>query len=378
MALQRPPWPAPIQALAPELVERMPDGGSVLVDTIAVVLWIGVTAYAVLGGADFGAGFWDLVAGGARRGARPRALVDVSIGPVWEANHTWLIFVLVLTWTAFPAVFAAVTTTLYVPLLFAAVGIVLRGSGFAFRHATHDFAARRAFGAMFAVSSLLTPFFLGVVLGAIAAGNVPVGGNASAPWASWWTAPALWAGVLAVVATAFLAAVNLIREARARQLGDLETYFRRRALASGAITGVWAVVGLVVVREDVPGLWSGLQGDARWVVVLSAVSGVAALVLVARRVVTGTRELAVVAVAAIVWAWGLAQRPDMLPGPEGITIAGAAASPPTMWALLVAVALIVVFVGGALALLFRLDQRGVIEDESVEAEAASNLPDPAR
>jgi cytochrome d ubiquinol oxidase subunit II len=352
----------------------MPDGGSVLVDGIAIVLWIGVTAYAVLGGADFGAGFWDLVAGGARRGARPRALVDVSIGPVWEANHTWLIFVLVLTWTAFPAVFAAITTTLYVPLLFAAVGIVLRGSGFAFRHATQDFASRRAFGEMFAVSSLLTPFFLGVVLGAIAAGNVPVGGDASSPWASWWNAPALWAGVLAVAATAFLAAVNLIREARSRHLGDLEAYFRRRALASGAVTGMWAVLGLVIARDDVPELWSGLQGDARWVVALSAVAGVATLLLVARGVVTGTRELAVVAVAAIVWAWGLAQRPAMLPGPEGITISEAAASAPTLWALVVAVALIVVFVGGSLALLFSLDQRGVIEDESVEEEAAGNVP----
>src|SRR5581483_8914932 len=106
-----------------------------MTDVVSAALLVGVVAYAVFGGADFGAGFWDLTAGGAERGRRPRALIDRSLGPVWEANHTWLIYCLVVLWTAFPTGFAAIMTTLYVPLGLAALGIVLRGSGFAFRKA---------------------------------------------------------------------------------------------------------------------------------------------------------------------------------------------------------------------------------------------------
>src|ERR1700710_2065737 len=119
-------------------------------DAVAAVLFFGVTAYAVFGGADFGAGFWDLVAGGAKRGERPRALVDHSIGPVWEANHVWLIFVLVFMWTGFPTAFATICEVLFLPLTFAGFGIVLRGSAFAFRKFAPSLAQARLFGAMFA------------------------------------------------------------------------------------------------------------------------------------------------------------------------------------------------------------------------------------
>ena len=121
-------------------------------DIVLAVLWIGVTAYAVLGGADFGAGLWDLIAGDAESGRRPRELIDRAITPVWEANHTWLIFDLVVLWTAFSEAFAAVMSTLFVPLTLAALGIVLRGSGFAFRHVTKRLEAQRLFGAAFALS----------------------------------------------------------------------------------------------------------------------------------------------------------------------------------------------------------------------------------
>ena len=103
-------------------------------DAVAIVLWIGATLYVLLGGADFGAGLWDLLAGDAARGARPRALIDRVLTPVWEANHVWLIFLLVFTWTGFPEAFAAIMSTLFFPLMLAALGIVLRGAGFAFRH----------------------------------------------------------------------------------------------------------------------------------------------------------------------------------------------------------------------------------------------------
>ena len=142
-------------------------------DIAAGILWFGVTAYALFGGADFGGGFWDLIAGGAERGERPRALIQRSLTPVWEANHVWLIFILVVLWTSFPKAFAAIMTTLYIPLALAAVGIVLRGAGFAFRKELESLTARRAAGASFALSSVLTPFFMGAVAGAIATGRCP-------------------------------------------------------------------------------------------------------------------------------------------------------------------------------------------------------------
>src|SRR3954463_12140908 len=143
----------------------------------AVVLFVGVVAYAVLGGADYGAGFWDLTAGGARRGREPRHLIDETLAPVWEANHVWLIFCLVMLWTAFPRAFAAIMTTLYLPLGLAALGIVVRGSGFAFRKVVVRTSYQRLAGAAFAASSVVTPFFLAAVGGGIASGRVPLRGH---------------------------------------------------------------------------------------------------------------------------------------------------------------------------------------------------------
>ena len=139
----------------------------------AVILWTGASFYAIFGGADFGGGFWDLIAGDAKKGWEPRMAIQRSLTPVWEANHVWLIFILVVLWTAFPTAFSAIFTTLYVPLILAVLGIVLRGSGFAFRKSIEGLNEQRAAGATFALSSVITPFFMGTVVGAIAAGNVP-------------------------------------------------------------------------------------------------------------------------------------------------------------------------------------------------------------
>src|SRR4051795_4456987 len=133
----------------------------------------GIPAYALFGGADFGAGFWDLTAGGARRGAAPRQVIGHSIGPVWEANHVWLIFCLVVLWTGFSEAFASITLTLFVPLSIAAFGIVLRGASFAFRKTVFATRDRRNFGAAFAISSLIVPYCMGAVVGAVATGRVP-------------------------------------------------------------------------------------------------------------------------------------------------------------------------------------------------------------
>src|SRR3954467_12359435 len=179
----------------------------------AVILFAAVTVYAVLGGADFGAGFWDLVAGGAKRGERPREVIDHSIAPVWEANHVWLIFVFVLLWTCFPEAYASIMLTLFVPLTLAAFGIVLRGAGFAFRKAVLRTRDRRSFGAAFALSSVLVPYCFGAVVGSIASGRVPSGGKAGDPWTSWVNPTSMLTGVLAICVAAYLASFFLVWDA---------------------------------------------------------------------------------------------------------------------------------------------------------------------
>src|SRR3954470_23100688 len=178
----------------------------------AGALFAGVMADGLFGGADFGSGFFDLTAGGAERGAELRTLVDHSIGPVWEANHVWLIYVLVTWWTAFPTTFAAAMNTLFIPMLLALAGIVLRGASFAFRKYSATLGQARLFGAVFAGSSLITPFFLGCVAGAIASGRVPAGGCGSL-FSSGVGAASIFGGLIAVGTCSFLAGVFLTADA---------------------------------------------------------------------------------------------------------------------------------------------------------------------
>src|SRR6478672_3931284 len=181
--------------------------------TAALILFAAITTYAVFGGADFGAGFWDLVAGGAKRGERPREIIDHSIAPVWEANHVWLIFAFVVLWTCFPEAYASIMLTLFVPLSIAALGIVLRGASFAFRKAVLRTRDQRNFGAAFALASVLVPYCLGAVAGAIASGRVPSGGEAGDPWSSWVNPTSILGGLHAIATCAFLSAVYLVWDA---------------------------------------------------------------------------------------------------------------------------------------------------------------------
>ena len=217
-------------------------------EVVAAILTLGVTMYAVFAGADFGGGMWDLLSGQSGEGDRAQAQIDSSIAPVWEANHVWLIFVLVVAWTAFPPAFSAVMSTLYIPLALAALGIVLRGSGFAFRHALpgplHDPATR-----VFGVSSVLTPFFLGTVVGAIASGEVPADGNGD-PTASWTGVLPLLTGAMFVAAAAYLAAVFLVRDAGASGDEGLQRYFARRALVAAVVAGAAALAGIFALKAD--------------------------------------------------------------------------------------------------------------------------------
>ncbi len=231
-------------------------------------------AYALFGGADFGAGFWELTAGGPEQGQRPRGVIEHSIGPVWEADHVWLIFIFVVLWTSFSEAYASITLTQFVPLTIAALGIVLRGASFAFRKAVIAPRARRLFGGAFALSSVLVPYCMGAIAGGIASGRVPAGGVAGDPVASWINPTSTVAGVLAIAATAYLAAVYLVWDAR--RLGDREMaqYFRRRAVAAAVAVAVVGAAGIFVLRADAPYLFDGLTSRALPLVILGVGCGV--------------------------------------------------------------------------------------------------------
>jgi cytochrome d ubiquinol oxidase subunit II len=329
-------------------------------DAVAAVLWVGVTLYAVFGGADFGSGFWALVAGGRERGKRARDLIDWAIGPVWEANHVWLIFMLVTLWTAFPEAFASVMSTLFIPLCLAAVGIVLRGAGFAFHRVAERRSGRRLAEAAFAVSSVLTPFFMGTVVGAVASGRVPVGNAEGDPVTSWLNAVSLLLGALFVAAGAYLAAVFLVSDARRFGDRELVSYFAVRALGAAVVAGALAVAGIFVLRDDARYIYDGLTSEGLPLALVSLACGVGALVLLWRGARRGVRPLAVGAVVAVIWGWGAAQYPYLLP--QTLTIEEGAGASETLTAVLVVFGIAVVVVLPALALLFTLDQRSLLEE----------------
>jgi cytochrome bd ubiquinol oxidase subunit II len=335
-------------------------------DAVAAVLWIGATMYAIFGGADFGAGVWSLLArGGADGGRRPRELIDWAIGPVWEANHVWLIFVLVVLWTGFGPAFEAIFSTLFIPLSLAALGIVLRGAGFAF-HKT----ARRARGrswaeAIFGVASLLTPFFMGTVVGAIAAGRVPAGNAAGDEVTSWLNPLSFVIGALFLATSAYLASVFLVDDARRAGAADLERYFVQRASIAALVTGALAALGLVVLHNDARYVFDGLTGDGLPLVVLSLVCGIGVLVLLRRGALRGARPLAAGAVAAVIWAWGVAQHPYLLP--QSLTIDDAAAPTVVLNSLLIIFGVAVLVVLPSIGLLYTLVQRKLVQETSAPA-----------
>jgi cytochrome d ubiquinol oxidase subunit II len=338
----------------------------------AVVLLIGIVAYAIFGGADFGAGFWDLTAGGTDRGTAPRGVIDHSIAPVWEANHVWLIFILVVLWTSFSEAYASIFLTLFVPLTIAALGVVLRGSSFAFRKAVTPLKQRRAFGAVFASSSVLVPFCFGAVAGAVASGRVPAGGVAGDPVDSWINPTSILGGLLAVCVCAYLAAVYLVFDAHRLSDDDMVEYFRHRAVIAAVVAGVVALGGIFVLRADAEYLFDGLTSRALPLVILSALCGVGSLVLLVRANHRGARLLAIGSVASVIAAWGVAQWDYILP--ESLTFEDAAAPSGTITAVIVATVLAVVLVVPSFVLLFRLDQRGLLPEEGVDDPTESPSP----
>jgi cytochrome d ubiquinol oxidase subunit II len=317
-----------------------------------VLILVGLAAYTVLGGADFGAGLWELTARG-ERGAALRDHTHRSMAPVWEANHVWLIFVLVMAWTCYPEAFGSIVSTLTIPLFVAGVGIILRGAAYALRAGSTTPREEGAISLLFAFSSILTPFALGLVVGGIASGRVPVGNAQGDEITSWWNGTSLLIGVLAVATAAYIAAVYLAADARRTESHEIAEAFRTRALVAGVLAGALAVAGPFVLSSDAPDIYDGLTSGAGLVaLVASALAGVAALALVATRRYGLARVAAATAVAAIIAGWGLAQEPYILL--PDLTIDEAAANDATITAVLIGFGVGALILIPSLAYLFRL------------------------
>ncbi|HEX3873577.1 MAG TPA: cytochrome d ubiquinol oxidase subunit II [Solirubrobacteraceae bacterium] len=336
-------------------------------DLPLVFAGIGLVLYTVLAGADFGAGFWQLFPGRGKPGERIREHAHHAMAPVWEANHVWLIFVITVIWTAYPIVFASVASTLTVPFLIAALGIVLRGTAYATRSGSASSRETAAIDTVLAASSILAPFALGTMVGAIASRRVPVGNAAGALWASWTSPTSILIGVLAVATSAYLAAVYLAADARRLEQADLAAAFRRRALAAGVCAGAVAVAGIAVVHGDAHPLYERLlHTDAIAGLMLSVLAGGATLVLVGRSRFEAARVTAALAVAAMIAGWAIAQNPILLPG---LTIAAAAAPHDTLVCVVVAIVAGGVILFPSLGLLFRLVLIGQLDHASPQTLA---------
>jgi cytochrome d ubiquinol oxidase subunit II len=326
-----------------------------LAEVVLGAAFAGLVAYALFGGADFGGGVWDLLAGGTERGRPVRDRIERSIGPVWEANHVWLIFVLVVLWTGFSRAFAAAVTTLYLPLTLAGFGMIARGAAFAYRKSVSTPGMRRFFGAAFALSSLLTPFFLGAVVGGVASGRVPPGIAEGDVLGSWANPTSLLGGTLAVLVCAYLAAVFLCGDARRDGEHDLADAFRRRALVTAAVTGAVGLAGIAVLHADAPELFDGLVGRGLPVVVSSVVAGLGALALLLARRYTAARIASALAVTSILIGWAVGQYPYVLL--PSLTVDQAATGRTTLVALLVALGAGALVLVPSLTCLYVLFQR---------------------
>jgi len=339
-----------------------------------VFILAGLALYTVLGGADLGAGLWQLVAARDRDGQSVREFAHRAMGPVWEANHVWLIFVLTVFWTSYPKAFGSITSTLAVPLFIALLGIILRGISYAMREGAATPRESGRIDTRLALSSILVPFALGAAIGGIATNRVPVGNAAGHMWSSWLNPTSIVIGTLAVATSAYLAAVYLAADAAHDGDEVLERHFRLRALACGVIAGAIAIGGLFVVNADDHALvHSLLHGRALPAVIVSGVAGLATLLLVYRRRYELARYAASLAVAAVVAGWALSRWPTILPG---LSVHQAAAGHDTLVCVVVAVLGGAVVLLPSLALLFRLTVAGRFragERGDVETAAVSRI-----
>jgi len=321
-------------------------------DLVAGLLWVSLTIYAVLAGADFGGGVWDMLASGPRAAEQRRA-VAAAMGPVWEANHVWLIFMNVGLFTAFPSAYASLANQLYLPLTLALVGIVLRGAAFVFRaHERESIGPLTGWGAVFGAASIVAPFFLGTAAAAVADGAVRLGpnGGATAMFAGWTAPAAIVIGLFAVSLCAYLAATYLTVETAGH--AELEADFRRRAIWAGLVSGGLALLALLVVGLQAPRLLESLAGRGLPLLILAIVNGPLAVWAVWRSRPRIARAAVIAQVVLVLWAWVVGQWPYLVP--PDLTIAGAAAPSGTLSAMLVVVPAGMVLLLPSLWLLFRV------------------------
>jgi cytochrome d ubiquinol oxidase subunit II len=357
---------------------------AVVANSLAFVMLAAMNAYLLLGGADYGGGVWDLLASGPRK-ERQRALIADSIGPVWEANHVWLILAVVILFTCFPPAFAMISVELHVPLTLMLVGVVLRGSAFTFRtYDSHHDTVQRRWGLLFSLSSVLTPALLGICAGAIASGAVGAAATAEAPVFSerfidpWLNPFAFGVGALMLALCAFLAAVYLAVEAGDdRELAD---DFRRRALWAAGAVFVAAFGTLLAAAPHAPRVMSTM-GDLDASLLLHLATGACAIVAIAaiwRRAYRVARWFAAAQTSFILWGWALSDYPYLIP--IELTIAGASAPAATQRLVLGALVLGAVILFPSLIYLFRVFKRqpaifGELHEETTEyAVVTSNHP----
>jgi cytochrome bd ubiquinol oxidase subunit II len=334
-----------------------------------IFILAGLAAYAVLAGADFGAGIWVLMSRSGDTELRDHA--RHSMGPVWEANHVWLIFVLVVSWTAYPTAASSIASTLAVPLGLALLGIVARGTAYALREQATDGAVAVRIERVFGAASLLTPFALGAAAGAIASGRVPVGNAAGHLFSSWVNPTGMVVGALSVATSWYLASVYLAADAQRSGSETLVAAFRVRALITGVIAGALALVALIVVHQDANHIWHGLThgwGFAPLAISISA--GLTTLALVLARRFQWARVAAATAVAAVVAGWGVAQSPELLPG---LTLQQASSGHATLLALAIAVPVGLLILVPSLGLLYTLTLRGRFDLGRAEVPLAGEV-----
>lgn len=306
---------------------------------ILTILWLSLIAYAVLGGADFGAGFWDLLYIGNKEVSRRRhEFINHALGPVWEANHVWLIFLIVGLFTAFPSVFSTLSIVLFLPFTLALIGIVLRGAAFIFRvYGTRsDKYGAIVWGTVFSFASIITPFFLGASAAAVASGRIRVTSanvQADMTGSTWLTPFAIVVGLMAVALCAVLSSVYLSVEAKQAQDKELEDMFRLRAIIAGAVTAVLGALGLYLSTSEDPLLWQGLLGHAIPVVIATMIVGLATAAALFTRRYRIARVLVIIETAGLLGSWGISQLPYLIP--PDVTVESAANSQSVLEVLLI-------------------------------------------
>jgi cytochrome bd ubiquinol oxidase subunit II len=297
---------------------------------VAVLIWLSMITFATLGGADFGGGIWNILFFGPKT-QEARKLIRGAVGPVWEANNVWLIYLVVGLYVSFPIVAATLANALFIPLTLALIGFVLRGAAFAFRtNFSQVVTVKTVWGSAFGAASLITPFLFGACAAAVASGQlrVPNGQTPVGLWHAWLTPFAITVGIIALAVCATIAAVFLTVEAERINHKDLMKAFRFRALIAGGVTALLGLLALSLASREAPPIWQGILNHGWWAVAITMLIGIATAGALFFRRYRLARILVVMDVIAFLGTWGIAQLPYILP--PDLTVPQAASPPTTL------------------------------------------------